>query len=314
MPARVALFSVAGPSANRKDADTMAVRQAAVGPREQLLSGVPVEERQLVLAGISTALLEGGEGPPLVLLHGPAGNATHWAQVIPGLVTTRRVIAPDLPGHGASEAGAEPLDADRLLAWLGELIERACPSPPALVGHAAAGAMAARFAADHDARVARLVLVDTLGLSTFDPVPAFGKALNDFLAQPGDHTHDNAWRYCAYDLAALRARMGGRWDAFRAYNLDRARTRSLQSALAVLMGEFGMPAIPAAKLHAITAPTTLIWGRHDLATPLHVAQAVGGRYGWPVKVIDDCADDPPVERPEALCDALRSTLDEREAA
>ena len=37
------------------------------------------------LAGVSTAVLEGGDGPPVVLLHGPAGNAAHWMRVIPDL-------------------------------------------------------------------------------------------------------------------------------------------------------------------------------------------------------------------------------------
>ena len=40
-------------------------------PRERLLAGVPMTERRLRLAGISTAVLEGGDGPPFVLLHGP---------------------------------------------------------------------------------------------------------------------------------------------------------------------------------------------------------------------------------------------------
>ena len=53
--------------------------------RERLLAGLPVTERRLRLAGISTVVLEGGDGPPLLLLHGPAGNAAHWARVIPDL-------------------------------------------------------------------------------------------------------------------------------------------------------------------------------------------------------------------------------------
>ena len=36
-------------------------------PREQLLAGLPVTHRQLQLAGVSTAVLEGGDGPPVVL-------------------------------------------------------------------------------------------------------------------------------------------------------------------------------------------------------------------------------------------------------
>ena len=46
--------------------------------REQLLEGLPVAERRLTIAGAETAVLEGGDGPPLVLLHGPGGNGAHW--------------------------------------------------------------------------------------------------------------------------------------------------------------------------------------------------------------------------------------------
>jgi hypothetical protein len=46
--------------------------------RQQLLAQVPVAERRLILAGVSTAVLEGGEGPPVVLLHGPMASAVHW--------------------------------------------------------------------------------------------------------------------------------------------------------------------------------------------------------------------------------------------
>lgn len=42
-------------------------------PRTRLLAGVPVSERRIDVAGIDTAVLEGGDGPPVVLLHGPGG-------------------------------------------------------------------------------------------------------------------------------------------------------------------------------------------------------------------------------------------------
>lgn len=204
---------------------------AIADDRERLLAGIPATQRRLQLAGVSTAVLEGGNGPPVLLLHGPGGNAAHWMQVIPDLVTTHRVVAPDLPGQGASEVTDGPLEADRVLAWLGELIARTCPSPPALVGYALGGAIAARFASDHSARLSRLVLVDTLGLSQFQPVPEFGVALNEFLAQPTARTHDRLWQHCAFDLDGVRHSMGERWEVFKAYNVDRARTPSMHAAL-----------------------------------------------------------------------------------
>jgi hypothetical protein len=102
--------------------------------RRLLLAGAPVTERRLDLAGVSTAVLEGGDGPPVVLLHGQGGWAGMWLPVAADLVATCRVVAPDLPGLGASEVPGGPPDAARVLAWLGELIDRTCASPPALVG------------------------------------------------------------------------------------------------------------------------------------------------------------------------------------
>jgi len=229
--------------------------------------------------------------------------------VIPGLVESHRVIAPDLPGHGASEVEGGPLDAARVLAWLGELIERTCMSPPALVGQLLGGAIAARFTINRGDRVSRLVLVDSFGLREFQPAPEFGLALHRFLAQPTEATHQDLWRHCAFDLDRLRERMGERWAPFEAYNLERARTPSVQTALATLMERFGMPAIPPAHLARIAVPTTLIWGRHDRASPLSVAEAASARFGWPLHVIETCNDDPPVERPEALLRTLREVLD-----
>src|SRR5205809_1972776 len=89
--------------------------------RARLLTGLPVTERRLELAGVSTAVLEGGDGPPIVLLHEQGEFAARWLRVIPDLATTNSVVAPDLPGHGASEVIDGPLDPDHVLAWLAEL-------------------------------------------------------------------------------------------------------------------------------------------------------------------------------------------------
>ena len=276
--------------------------------REQLLSGIAVSERRLRLAGVSTAVLEGGDGPPMVLLHGPGEFAAKWMRVIPELVKTHRVVAPDLPGHGASGVDGGHLDGDRMAAWLGELIEHTCPSRPQLVGHVLGGVIAARFAIDQGDRLNGLVLVDTLGLSRFRPAPRFALTLVAFQARPTTQTYHRFMRQCSFDLDGLREQMGERWEPFVAYNLELARGPGAK-VVGRMLRELGLPRIPPAELTRIAVPTTLIWGRQDRANRLRIAEAASARYGWPLHVIEDCADDPPRDQPEAFLQALHTATE-----
>jgi pimeloyl-ACP methyl ester carboxylesterase len=283
-------------------------RSTGDAARQHLLTGMPLTERRLELAGVSTAVLEGGDGPPLVLLHGAGEFAACRIRVIPDLVRTRRVVVPELPGHGASAVAGDPPDAERVAAWLGELIERTCPSPPALVGHGLGGAIAARFAVDQGERVARLVLVDSYGLGRFRPTPRFALALLGVIVRPTERTQDRLFRQCMADPDGLRRQLG-EWGALlEAYALDRARSPGQRVALRSLMPQLGLPAIPPAELARIAVPTTLIWGRLDRQVRLGVAQAASARHGWPLHVIEGAADDPAVEQPEAFLRGLRAAL------
>jgi pimeloyl-ACP methyl ester carboxylesterase len=75
-----------------------------------------------------------------------------------------------------------------------------------------------------------------------------------------------------------------------------------------MLREVGLPRIPPEDLARIAVPTTLIWGRHDRANRLRIAEAASARYGWPLHVIENCADDPPRDQPEAFLETLRAAL------
>jgi pimeloyl-ACP methyl ester carboxylesterase len=274
--------------------------------RERLLRGLPVSSRTLSLAGINTAVLEGGKGPPIILLHGPAGNALHWLRLIPHLVSTHRVIAPDLPGHGASEVNAGSLDTSQVLRWLDELITATCTTPPVVLAQVLGGAIALRYAAENGSRLERLLLVDTLGLAPFEPTPEFGAALHRYLGQPTKETHGELWRQCVYDLETLQRGMGEQWAPFESYNIDRATAPGAIPTVMKLMEQFGMAAIPPKELERITVPVTLVWGRHDRAIPLKVAETASARFGWPLVIIEDSAADTPLDQPEAVAKVINA--------
>jgi pimeloyl-ACP methyl ester carboxylesterase len=74
-----------------------------------------------------------------------------------------------------------------------------------------------------------------------------------------------------------------------------------------MLRQVGLPVIPPADLERISAPTSLIWGRQDRANRLRIAESASARYGWPLHVIEDCADDPARDRPAAFVEALRAS-------
>jgi pimeloyl-ACP methyl ester carboxylesterase len=276
--------------------------------RRRVLAGAPVAERRLVLAGVATAVLEAGHGPPVVLLHGQGGWAGMWLPVAADLAATHRVIAPDLPGLGASQL-PDPPDAALVLAWLGELVRATCPAPPALVGASLGASIAARFAVAHPDRVARLVLVDAGSLAPFRPAPGVLLALARFVARPSERTQRAFFRQVTVDPDAARKAMGGeRWAASQAYGLELARSPSVRAANRRLLRELGTKVIPPAELARIAVPTSLIWGRHDRVMRVRIAEEASARYGWPLRVVEG-AGHFVVEQPEAFRRALRAALD-----
>ncbi|MGH3863624.1 alpha/beta fold hydrolase [Actinokineospora sp.] len=273
--------------------------------RKLLIAGLPVSER-IDVHGVSTAVLEGGHGSPLVLLQAEYGAV--WMEVIPELVLTHHVVTPDLPGLGASEISSGRIDADGVLSWLGELIDRTCASPPVLVGKGPAGALAARFAARHAGSVARLVLVDSHGLGRFRPPVGMILGFLSMLLRPTEQGLERNFRkYCFVDGDQVSARLGERYRWMTIYALDRFRNPTVRTAMRSLMPWLSSP-IPADYLDRITVPVTLIWGRHDVGVPLHKAERASSRYGWPLHVIEDARDDPALERPEEFLSALRAAL------
>jgi len=278
------------------------------GIRAGTIQDLPLRERRLEPAGIPTVVLEGGEGPSVVLLHGPGEFAALWSRVVPPLTETHRVVVPDLPGHGDSGMpGDGPLDAERWLYWLRDLIVQTCAGPPALIGHLAGGALALRHVID-GGPAERIVLVDSAGLAVGRPAPSFAGPLAAFLAHPTERSRDRFLGRCMFDFDGMRRELGPRWDPFAAYALDRARQPGSRSAVAALVTAFGLLPIRRRDLARIPVPVSMIWGRHDLQNRLGIAETAAARFGWPLAVIEDTRDDPCWERPAAAVAALRAAL------
>jgi 2-succinyl-6-hydroxy-2,4-cyclohexadiene-1-carboxylate synthase len=109
---------------------------------------------------MSLNVLTQGQGSPLLLLHGFTGSAGSWWLQLDHWTARHRVIAPDLLGHGRSDAPADPeryaLEAQA--AQLADLLDVLEAAPAAVIGYSMGARLALVLALRHPGRVGRLVL------------------------------------------------------------------------------------------------------------------------------------------------------------
>jgi pimeloyl-ACP methyl ester carboxylesterase len=104
----------------------------------------------------------GGEGPAVMLMHGLGGNLAHWRRVAPLLQERYRLIAIDLPSHGASTASAA-YSFEYDIGALEEVRQSLCLDRPALVGHSYGGWLAVSLGASRPGRYRGVVNIDGIG-------------------------------------------------------------------------------------------------------------------------------------------------------
>jgi pimeloyl-ACP methyl ester carboxylesterase len=237
---------------------------------------------------LKTVVYKGGTGKPLVWLHGSLG-VSGWEPQLQALSAHFTVYAPVQPGVGRSE-GLEQLDDlwDLTLSYL-DLFDALGLDQVALVGHSYGGMVAAEIAAMAPNRVSHLVLVDALGLWRDDaPVLDFWVASQAEQAKAMYH-----------DPNGMIARM----IASAMPTEEKARNEAIVSMIinnGATLGKFAWP-IPdkglKKRIHRITSPTLLIWGKSDGIVPPIYAETFAERIpDARVELIDNAGHLPHLER------------------
>jgi haloacetate dehalogenase len=151
------------------------------------------EEGRRAIGEASYFVAQGGDGPPVLLLHGFPETHACWHRIAPGLADTHRVVAPDLRGYGASEAPAggprgEGYTKREMAAELVELMTGLGHERFAVVGHDRGARVAYRLALDHPERVTRAALFNVVPtIDQFERMgsgPSLGYWTWFLLAQP----------------------------------------------------------------------------------------------------------------------------------
>ncbi len=103
---------------------------------------------------------QAGGVAPLLLVHGWGADSHEWAWHIPALAAARRVIAPDLRGHGYSSVPPQGYSPHRFAADLALLLDHLDTGPVVAVGHSMGAQIASILAVEHPERIEALVAVD----------------------------------------------------------------------------------------------------------------------------------------------------------
>ncbi len=115
--------------------------------------------------GATIHCVTGGNGPPLLMLHGYPQTHAIWHRIAPALARTHSVVCADLRGYGDSskpdsDAAHLPYSKRAMAADMVELMQSLGHERFALVGHDRGGRVAHRLARDHPARVSRMAVLD----------------------------------------------------------------------------------------------------------------------------------------------------------
>jgi pimeloyl-ACP methyl ester carboxylesterase len=264
------------------------------------------EERELAHAGARIRYLSGGEGPPIVLLHGLGGAAANWRLVAPHLARECRVIVPELPGHGRSEpsaAGSLDAFAEAMLAVVDA--ESALPAP--WVGHSFGGVVALRAAALRPDALTGLVLAATAGITSASRIGEVTVTLIG-IARPG--------RFLGRRRRVVaRSRLGrtlafGWWGVADPAGLDPEMAEAFlagppEHTDTLTAGKVLVAADPRRDLHLVTCPCLCLWGANDNWVPLADGMEYARRLRAPLRTIADCGHLLIGERPDAVLRAVR---------
>ncbi len=249
----------------------------------------------------------GGSGPPIVLVHGLGGMASNWRLVAPELAAERRVIVPELPGHGGSAPLEDPqgIDpyADAVLAVADA--EDALPAP--WVGHSLGGLVGLRAALRRPEAVSGLVIAAGAGISSATRI---GEATVTLLGvvQPGRLIGRQAHAVSRSELGRKLA--FGWWGVADPAGFDPEMAEAFllgppQHTDTVSAGRALVASDPRSDLDRVSCPCLCLWGARDNWVPLKDGMEYARRLRAPLRTIADCGHLLIGERPDAVVRAVR---------
>jgi pimeloyl-ACP methyl ester carboxylesterase len=280
--------------------------------------GRELAHRLVDVNGVSTYVVDAGEGPPILLVHGYGDTADGWRRVIPGLLDRHRVIAVDVPPFGRSGDPRAARLIDFYKPFFPELLERLEVERATVIGHSLGGAIALHLTLERPELVERLGLVAPAGLGKAPPwwwyaLTGYGRVWKTALSVPSPITpvliKQGLTRFLDWRLFHDPRQMRETIDHLVSmHTTPRDFDRLLAAGRCCIDSYTGTLLEDSA---AIEVPKWMVWGRHDGLVPSEHAAAFGSLHpDARVHVFEDCGHYPHIELPSRFNRLLQEWMAE----
>jgi pimeloyl-ACP methyl ester carboxylesterase len=280
-----------------------------------------MELRTARLHGRLVTYAEAGTGPVLLLVHGIGGSYENWREVIEPLARRYTVVAPDLPGHGASAPGHGDYSIGGLADGLRDLLLTLGHERATLVGHSLGGGIAMQLAYQFPELAERLVLVSSGGLG-----PEVSLVLRA-AALPGSELWIAATarsaRWAGATIGRGLAAVGLRpspdvAEVARGYAsmVDPDRRAAFLATVRSVINVGGQRIDAIDRLYlAAGIPVLIVWGARDPIIPVsHAERAHAAIAGSRLEIFDGVGHLPQLEAPTRFMTVLERFLEQAEPA
>jgi 3-oxoadipate enol-lactonase len=263
----------------------------------------------VALDGLTFHYLDwGGDGPPLVMLHGFTGHAHSWDHTAEVLRGRYRVLALDQRGHGDSQ-WAETYGSHHMVEDVRRFLDALGLDRVTLMGLSMGGNVAYLFAAEYPERVDRLVVLDigpaiapagaariAGGLEAPDTFASEAEAISQARAANPRPSDKSLRHRVTYNLRPTDdGRLTWKWDKALRDGTARRHDHSEADRWAAW--------------RSVTCPTLLVRGADSDILAVEVAEEmVAGHPDATLAVVADCGHSITLDRPEGLVEALRPWL------
>jgi pimeloyl-ACP methyl ester carboxylesterase len=274
--------------------------------------------RAVRAGGIETFFLEAGpvDAPPVVLVHGLSATNASMLPLIPALSKDFHVLAPDLPGHGGTEATGAAHAARYLGDWLLAFLRETCDQPAVLVGNSLGGRTSLEAALTSPYEVRGLVLLcPAVAFRKLRQLVPFVRIVPDEIASLPVHIPRRMAMRGLRGLFADPTRLPDAWyeaaiDEFVRVVTIRQNRLAIFSALRNVyldepFGESGFWS----RLPTLQPPALFVWGDRDVLVPSGFGRFVAEALPQARSVVlADCGHVPQFEHPTQTAELVRDFL------